>query len=360
MAGFSPARPVNSTNLPPTPALLEDMMNHRTQANATTETPTMGPNRFPFTENVPDILTRTVKKYRSYTELIGPAQAGNYLSRNKYSRQRPLDKKKVDKYAELMVAGKFLPGQDISFGVLDGHAYLLNGQHRLHAICKSGESLWFEVKMYPARDERHLAEMYAVFDTRGTARTLAEVLIAFGVDASLGVGKDALTRITAALRLIESDFNQITHRAQNLTDEELVDLSSFYADAIGKFYNATRHPAPLLKRPLLRASVISLGIVTFHQAAEEYGEDIVGNFWKGLAGNEGLYKGDPRRTAYDHLTTTQIETAQAVKDKKMVSAQFQSRYLANCWNAYIENRNITSAKPNVNAPIRILGTMWHG
>lgn len=70
-------------------------------------------------------------------EVISPEEAQAYLDNN--AKHRPIKEKKVNEYMGEMADGKWrLNGKTICF---DTNGRLLNGQHRLSAVVKSGVSL---------------------------------------------------------------------------------------------------------------------------------------------------------------------------------------------------------------------------
>ena len=70
-------------------------------------------------------------------EVISPEQAEAYLENN--AKHRKIKEKKVDAYMQEMQDGKWrLNGKVLIF---DANGRLLNGQHRLSAVVKSGVSL---------------------------------------------------------------------------------------------------------------------------------------------------------------------------------------------------------------------------
>jgi hypothetical protein len=88
-------------------------------------------------------------------EIINPEEAQAYLDNN--AKHRPIKEKKVDAYMTEMADGRWrLNGKTICF---DTDGRLLNGQHRLSAVVKSGVSLTTVVvrgldpALVPAKDE---------------------------------------------------------------------------------------------------------------------------------------------------------------------------------------------------------------
>ena len=99
----------------------------------------------------------------SWYEDVTPAMAADYLKRNTHNR--PLNKKRVDEYAEAMSNDQWhLSHQGIGFSAAGD---LIDGQHRLHAVVKSGKTVRMQVTMGLTR------EAQLVIDT-GRARSVAQ------------------------------------------------------------------------------------------------------------------------------------------------------------------------------------------
>lgn len=88
-------------------------------------------------------------------EVISPEEAQAYLNNN--AKHRPIKEKKVAEYMSEMRDGKWkLNGKTICF---DTTGRLLNGQHRLSAVVRSGVSLTTVVvrgldpALVPAKDD---------------------------------------------------------------------------------------------------------------------------------------------------------------------------------------------------------------
>ena len=69
------------------------------------------------------------------------------------TRQRKISEPHVMKYVGLINAGKFLDGDDVPSIYLDDHGHIIDGQHRVEAIVRTGRSFWLPV-VYKADVER--------------------------------------------------------------------------------------------------------------------------------------------------------------------------------------------------------------
>lgn len=110
-------------------------------------------------------------------EKIGPKTAQKYLENQ--TRNRPLNKRTVDKYASAMNAGAWeLTHQGIAF---DKDGKLFDGQHRMAAIVQSGKTIEFSVSRYASTDN---APMIVV--DSGQGRNAGDRLVIGGVVDSHG------------------------------------------------------------------------------------------------------------------------------------------------------------------------------
>jgi hypothetical protein len=111
------------------------------------------PQQQVFTENV--VLT--------------PELAAEWLRTNHCNR--PLNNKKIEQYSKAIAAGKFPNiGQPIIFGT---SKRMLNGQHRCHAVVKTGVAI--EVSVARGVEDRFMPLIDA-----GTSRSLRDVLVIEG------------------------------------------------------------------------------------------------------------------------------------------------------------------------------------
>ena len=105
-------------------------------------------------------------------EKIGPATAQKYLE--KQARNRPLNKRTVDRYVTAMSAGAWeLTHQGIAF---DKDGALFDGQHRMAAVVQSGKTIEFSVSRYVKNDDVPML----VVDS-GHARNSGDRLVIGGV-----------------------------------------------------------------------------------------------------------------------------------------------------------------------------------
>lgn len=283
--------------------------------------------------------------------LVTPEQAQMWLSTTSYDRQRGLRISHVDGLAAFIRAGTFV-ATTITFAACaeDGRTYLVDGQHRLNAIVKSGIATLLYVADEPVDTLEDVAAIYGRLD-RGNGRTMNDVLRAHDTAHELGLPSDYVGRIGSALMYILRDFAPGTanasagiHRDGDVRVQALREWTNeahLYWNCFGgKISSAWR-------RRLSAAPVASVALMTLRcQEAPAIA------FWQTVAADDGLKKGSPERTLVDF-----INSAPVLKHgpNRMV------RGVALCWNAAYEGRPLTLVKVvDDRAPIRILGTPYRG
>jgi len=293
--------------------------------------------------------------------LVTPEEAQKMLTFNSYERQRTIRHTKVTIYADAMEKKRFEPGTQLSFGYTgSGNLQLLDGQHRLQAVVKSGIPQWFVIRTKKYETEQDLALAYGHFDQHAK-RSDRDNLKAIGLDTDLGFSVGELRVMSSAVRLInEGKFNRNTRPGGGGAVEDLREWISYYADAGSQYFEAIAGSPQFMRTPLTRAATLGVALVTFKFATRVYGDEKIFEFWRGTAMDDGLSLTDPRKTANRHLLTASMSGGHGAshqKKDKIVTPAYSTRYLANCWNAWAEDRTISSTNVrDMNQDIHILGT----
>lgn len=175
--------------------------------------------------NIPLIIDKT--------ELITPAVAQEMLKRNE--RNRPINWKAVEKYAEIMRAGKWeLHAQGI---VLDEHGNILTGQKRLWAVVKSGVNVYFRVSRGNPASSATLLD-------RGTPQT-ARDLAARNTERKHSPTESSIARAIALLR-----------GKNRPSVDDLADLMTEHADIVERLLTET-HGTKKTRAVLMMLAVIA-------------------------------------------------------------------------------------------------------
>jgi hypothetical protein len=202
----------------------------------------------------------------SSIETITPDQAALYLK--SFDSNRPLSARRVLQYAQDLAAGKWLlNGESISF---DWNGNMIQGQHRCHAVIKSGVSMTTFVN-------RGLnPEVFSTLDS-GKPRNARDVLAISG-EKNTHVLSAA---IRAAVRILYGvgERDSLTNRDALAVLEDLPTLRFW----TGRFVGEAK-----LKR-LIPSSFVGACAV----AANKYGSDIVETFVNQVASGTNLSADSP-------------------------------------------------------------------
>jgi hypothetical protein len=176
------------------------------------------------------------KEYDRVT--ITPEIATTYLRLNKSNR--PLRQQTIQRFAKLMEAGQFV--QDHPDHIMfDEQGYLINGQHRLHAIVRSQTSQEMRVLRHVPREMAHVIDI-------GIRRTIEDsVWIARG-DKVDRLGLKLLTRFAGGGWVQAS--GQLPY-----TREELVVIYDKYNEALSKVATMFLERKQGAARAAIRAAV---------------------------------------------------------------------------------------------------------
>ena len=243
---------------------------------------------------------------------VTPEIASRWLKRN--DRNRNLRAQTIARYARDMEAGKWhLDGTPIKFGP-DGQ--LLDGQHRLAAIVKSGETILTAVAtgIDPAAQ--------AVMDT-GRARTAADAL-------SIDGEKNAHALAAAARLGLQAERGALNSPGE-YSHEEII----AYIAANPDLRYACEFAMPLARGAdcppavAVHSFMILSRLDTFEAA----------RFWVGLSNGAGLEAGDPVLTLRNRFSE-----ARRGKEKLGRHAYLSAIYRA--WNYRREGKTLTMIKLN--------------
>ncbi len=232
--------------------------------------------------------------------LIGPQLAESLLSEPPYQFQRKVKQNTVDFYADQMVKGRWRGGDSmIVFGRAKGSEtfFLLNGQHRLHAIVQSGVAVEIVLAYVEYDNARELDEAYAIFDT--SRRSDNDRLRAIGTPTAIAVPTDMFTRSVSALRFIYSGGSPSGNSKANRDLRDPMELDSIIRKWEPEIVLGDRltHFSTLAERSYVRrAPTLAAIMLTLRYFPASGGGVDAWDFWKPLIENDGLKKGDPRHT----------------------------------------------------------------
>ena len=276
---------------------------------------------------------------------LAPADAAVILDTMNYPRQRRAYSHHVALLADLMRRAQWTPGSQIAFGRLRGELFLVNGQHRLRALMAAGILQTFQVLILGCQTDAELAALYHRFDVAQRGRSVAEILNAADVAVIHGLSKSMTRVVYEAAGYILSGFNRPNYQVDPVgvrsVDARMEAAEDWWP--VAKVYEPIVVAAPEGVRKKLRLpGIASVAFVTLkHQPAKAR------EFWLGIAKDDGLRIGDPRKT---------LLKAFASRDLRSDGTNMRAAIPAHAWNAWFRGDQlqvITSFNPTAK---RILGT----
>lgn len=279
--------------------------------------------------------------------MITPAMARRILGECRYDRQRPVNEDRVLLLAGYMEHGTFRQNTQLVFVALNGRLYLIDGQHRMHAVDLSGMSQPFRIEVEQCTNEREIDALYCRIDQPGGQRSLTQVSRSLGLhdDAEGGLrpANAALLLRTVPMLMIELQRIPPALRPRSTRDidakktvaldwkpmaiayQECLDLG------VSKFCGRFRN-----------AGVMAVALATFRHQPEKAKE-----FWAGAVMGDGLSANDPR---------------QALRNDFLVRGRTSHEFdlaetSAMAWNAFMAGRELKILKV-LGGPIKLSGTPY--
>lgn len=286
---------------------------------------------------------------------IDPILAQQWLAHHNFARQRRVRPHHVAALAQAMRQGTFREGTPISFAVVQGERYLINGQHTLHAIVRSGRALWLTIEEHHCKDSFEVAALYKTFDTQ-LRRTGSDLFAASDFAGTHDLSTNMVDALSGAISIIIGGFVSGTRGKDhpcnlfisNPHNKEAA--MAMWAEPARAYFQTFSQDTPgFVKWQAHRAMVAAVGIVTFRYqpvAAKE--------FWERIARREMLTSSMPEYRLINYLAPPQ--------ESGMRMGFLYSRGVAAAWNAAFRgktlNRGIVPRR--LDLPMLIAGTPFDG
>jgi len=290
---------------------------------------------------------------------VTPEIAKEMLANNTFERQRSLREEHINRLARAMTNCEFRQGTQISFVKFNDKKYLTNGQHTLNAIVKSGKPQILSVLETEVESEYELNKLYSTED-RHKSRNFKDVSKAYDLPNYMEIKPSLVNFIAPAIRFIDGDFFLGSY--SQISDLEMIDIVKEYKDAAQHYFKFIAGSDKILHARLCRASSLSIGLITTKEAATVVGMQSVADFWVGVSLGTNEDEQDPRSILREHLYGTKMPSGYGRIDTntKIVHQSYSSRFVAACWNAWINHAPFI--EPNVSEqanPIFIAFTTYN-
>lgn len=268
----------------------------------------------------------------SLTLTVTPEMAKKMLETCIFENQRQVRVYHVHRLASEMTGGRFWPGTSIHFVQTPTGNVLVDGQHRLAAVIESGMPIEFTVVTHENGYENSVAKAYTRLDA-GLPRTVEDKFRAYDLAEKTGFTPTKLQRVASAAQLIAAGYTS-PQRGGRLAYDDLQAAIIYYSQYARQYFEIVNESPDSISDSLLRGSSVALGITTL-AGCDDVAVAI--DFWRGVAFDDGLHVGDPRKM----LNRWLIESSERGGHKVGGAKTWQScRVIASVWDAFIQKREV--------------------
>lgn len=299
------------------------------------------------TASISNLIISMFAKSENGVVIVAPGVAERILAETNFPGQRKLKIARVEERKLWIEHNLWQPGFPITFVVFpDGTIWLVDGQHRLRAIFEIGRNIQVKINLIDVIDERHARAIYAGFDKSDSTRSDAEILEAANIMERLGVTRSTARSAFRAMTLLNNNMEpsrgvSVDSWNARSTESRMQSLG-VWINEIQAYEKACNGAETWLKNKLYSAGCMAVALYTIrHQRIKAI------EFWTSVANDDGLSKGDPRKTLIDDFknrTNTSGNIRQSVQQPSLA------------WNAWMKGETRKIIKCLSDAPIQILGT----
>lgn len=283
-------------------------------------------------------------------KMITPNMARRILEETNYSGQRPVADHHVKLLAHIMEEGRWRSGDQLAFCRLDGRLILTNGQHRMHAVIVADRAQEFQILITECMTLEEVQADYHRHDIVARKRSNAEIMASTGIGDESGLPKQFLVKLFQAGPILENDLQPVHYLKDTVAQRDIDSRIETVRDWLGeaRLYEQFIRSAPKhVKQSLINAGVMAVALVTIRYQPQQAAE-----FWRGLAEDDGLRRGDPRKTLLQDLESRHVRRG-AFHAQRVIPA-------LTAWNAFFEGRTLKIIKVSESSQITVRGTPIKG
>lgn len=286
---------------------------------------------------------RELTEARSEVRLIGPEEARELIDNHMFERQRSLDLKHVKKLEKAIEEKKFTQNTMIWFAYYNGTPHIIDGQHRLHAVANTGVAQTFSLLHQDFKSYDEIGETYRHLDHH-KVRTIVQDAEAIGLREKLGLSVQEFKFLSNVLPHLKSGCTRRrTGYNFGMDEDERFEKMPVYGPYMRELLDLIDGARTKHRARMLRASTLAIALLTLRFSAPlslARGGRSVHQFWTGMAFDNGLMADDPRKVALQHILDYEIDIGDTNKTGHQRTAAYSSRYVAQCFTAYMERRSI--------------------
>ena len=289
--------------------------------------------------------------HSSELEKVTPKKAREWLNQNIFERQRNMRLHHRDNLATEIQKDRFIQGTQIHFVRCDDDRFLVNGQHTLSAIEKAVIPVTLSVLISDADTMEEVAELYSRHDNH-LSRSILDAIKARDLHSQIGMSLDQARRVAGAVRFIRSGFRRSD---SNISREDVLSEIRNWEEEGNAFFEAIQK-GYLAHSLITKAPILSVALVTIrHEEIEAM------KFWSQVAKDDGLKRGDPRKTLHEFINMTRVKQGPFIRSGNVVTQAYTARAVATAWNAFLSAKSLTRIHVyDPDREILIKGTPYKG
>jgi hypothetical protein len=285
------------------------------------------------------------ERHQACNANIDPNLAYYIVSEYNWENQRPANDSHIKVLAEAIRVGDFREYTNIDFAIYKGRPHLINGQHTLRAVHLAEKTTPLSVHFYRVENEHEIESLYSKYDV-GRRRTLRDSMGSIGDE--LDMSPNERDKLGAAISVLYFELQNpgmtAVQSLQKSKDFEFKkQLMREWSPEAKLFYQciseATRYDVGIY----YRSPVFAVALATLRHAPEK---SIT--FWTGMALDDGLRHGDPRKTVLNWLRNHSIR-----------QNRNQHRAVISAWNAWYAGRELNKIYAGSDKSMSIDGTPFN-
>jgi hypothetical protein len=261
--------------------------------------------------------------------LVTPDLARTWLLCYRYARQRSIRDYRIREIEEMMRYGTFRDYSILTFGRWQNLKSLLNGYHRLEAVCQFGEPVWFTIEERDVGSLEALDHLYDTYD-REMMRSYMDLLKASDFANLNNVTPTTMKVLHSAMPLVISGFTDSGHIRGSVVSyiirdtQHVMHFMTDWLDEAEQYMVALSGVETRSQRLFYRASVMSVALITLRFVPEH-----ASSFWRKASHQTGFDEGDVEKVLSNYLRDN------AVTPNRRID---YARYVASAWNGHIDDK----------------------
>jgi hypothetical protein len=271
---------------------------------------------------------------------------------------RPIRDWWVSYLAREMLKGQFSQSAMIGIGRLRGREGILNGNHTLRAIVRSGVTLTLPVETYDCETEAEFRHLYATWDT-GQNRKRSDSLRAYDAIQMFGHGEQVaqadVGNLSSAVAFMLKGFGDkpgSDPNARPSNAELMVEMRPWVGPyAVLRSITGGGNTDSWNARILRRQGVCSVALITLRDQPE-----LAQKFWRAVVSGVLVRENDPALRLRDYLMTSSVRGG-AARQKNSESGYRMARTVDYCWGKFYLGKTIKSMHVNMERPPELLGCL---